>query len=619
MNPRRHREEAVDMNRRVRISRRASLQALALFMAARALAVDPPEIGYRLSMPEPWTHLFHVEVSFPRPPGGAEVLEVAMPAWRTGRYALYDFAGGVQDFRARGPEGEPLRWEKTDKSTWRIEHATSFPVRVTYSVYANEFEQRTRGLDDEHGFVDGTGVFIYAPRLRAVPVRLTVLPYGDWHVTTGLDSVRGSSTEFTAPGYDHLVDCPLEIGTQRDFGFLAEGKPHVLSLSGACSCDADSIITDIRRIVSMNRKFWGDLPYRRYVFLFRAGSRGNGATEHLNSSVYSIGPSYGHRPSACRNLAGLLSHEFFHTWNVKQLRPKGMDPYDWTKENYYRELWIAEGSTSYMHGLLMMRAGYGTVAGYLEGIAAAIRSDRQRPGNRAQSLTECSFDSWITFNRPGPQAYNSQTDFYGKGATVSMLLDLELRHSSGNAASFDDLLRTLYRRFPLGSGGYTVRDVQRIADELAGKSMQDFFDRYVYGTDPLPWERVLGYAGLVVRIPDSSGGGWTGLEISSDGPRPVIWRVVAGSPASAAGLSVNDEVVALDGVRVQGEALPARLADLAPGDSVRLAVFRNDRLREFGFRARTPPVPRYEIVRGDSLTKGQKTLLESWLGGRNGK
>ena len=211
-------------------------------------------------------------------------------------------------------------------------------------------------------------------------------------------------------------------------------------------------------MIAMNRRFWGDLPYRRYVFLFRAGTRGGGATEHINSAAFSIQPSYERRPTPCRGLAGLVSHEFFHTWNVKQFRPKGMDPYDWSREYYFKELWIAEGSTSYGHGLLMARSGFGTLSGYLDGIASTIQADRRRPGNSVQSLTECSTDSWIRFNRPGPQSFNAETDFYGKGAAVSMLLDLEIRHHSGNARSFDDLLRTLYRKFPRGSGGYTVGD-----------------------------------------------------------------------------------------------------------------------------------------------------------------
>ena len=210
-----------------------------LIMVA-VLHAKSPVLSYRLSMPEPWTHFFHVELTITGLPADSRALDAAMPAWRTGRYVIFDFAGGVQEFSAQTVGGSKVRWEKTDKSTWRITSAGETTIVLRYKVYANEFDRRARGLDDEHGLVDGSAVFLYLPNYRKAPVKLTVVPYAHWHVTTGLDSVRGSRTEFTAPNYDHLADCPLEIGTQRDFGFIAEGKQHVLSLAGISSCDADT-------------------------------------------------------------------------------------------------------------------------------------------------------------------------------------------------------------------------------------------------------------------------------------------------------------------------------------------------------------------------------------------
>ena len=598
---------------------------LMLFLAWPLLGESPkgeapgrgaPKISYRLSMPRPWTHLFHVEMTVGRLQPGRGHLDVAMPAWRTGRYMIFDFAGGVQEFGAADGAGGRLRWKKIDKSTWRIEPGGASSVVVRYAVYADQFDQRTRGLDDEHGFVDGTAVFMYVPESRNVPVTLAVEPYGAWHVTTGLEAVAGSRTEFTAPGYDDLADCPLEIGDQRDFTFMAEGKPHVLSLSGVCSCDADSLIADIRRIIRMNREFWGDIPYERYVFIFEALAQGRGrggATEHINSAVFTIPQTYGRRPALCRDLVGFISHEFFHTWNVKRFRPRGMDPYDWSRENYFRELWIAEGSTSYLHGLLMARNGFGTPGGYFNAIAGMIQSDRQRPGNRAQSLTENSFDAWVSTPRARGQSYNAETDFYAKGAAVSMLLDLEIRQKSGNRHSFDDLMRALYKRFPRGSGGYTTGDVERIAGEMGGTSMRDFFEAYVDGTRPLDWEKALGYAGLTVVPLDSTPQPWLGLLPEEEGGKTVVRRVVAGSPADSAGLSPDDELIALDGYRVRAAEFLTRVADLLPGDSVRVSVFRNDRLREFTVRPSAQPVPRYAVVRTGSPSPQQKAIFESWL------
>ncbi len=591
---------------------RCAVLLLSLVLAHGAHAASPA-ITYKLSMPEPSTHLFHVAMTIDGL-GRGDGLDIALPAWRTGRYVLFDFAGGVQELSAQNGSGQPVPWHKTDKSTWHIDRSGAHTVVVRYKVYANEFEQRTRGLDDEHGFIDGTSVFMYLPAFRGAPVRLTVIPFPGWHVTTGLDSLPGSGTEFSAPAYDHLADCPIEIGTQRDYAFSVEGKQHVLSLFGPITCNVDSLIGVIRSVIGINRAFWGDLPYERYVFFFHALTNAGGATEHINSAVFTIGPSYSRRPESCRGLAGLVSHEFFHTWNVKQIRPRGMDPYDWSRENYYREIWIAEGSTSYMHALLMARGGLTSTGDYLNGVAGVIESDRGRPGNALQSLTECSFDQWIKSTRGLQQSYNAESDVYGKGSAVSLLLDLELRHRSGNTHSFDDVLRTLYRRFPLGSGGYTVADVQGIADELAGTSMRDFFDAYVHGTERLPWERAMGYAGLALTAPDSIPHAWSGVQTYERDGKAVVWTVVAGSPAYAAGLSPGDEVIGLDGYRVAAAQLQTRISALSPGDTVRLTVFRRDRIREFTLHLAQQPVPHYALRRLDVRTPEQDAIYSSWLG-----
>ena len=286
------------------------------------------------------------------------------------------------------------------------------------------------------------------PHTGRRPLTLTVVPYAGWHVTTGLDSIAGERFVFTAPGYDHLADCPLEIGTQRDFAFTVNGTPHVLSISGATNCIPDSLVVLASRVVRMNASYWGGLPYKRFVFILHAMADPGGATEHINSTVVDFGASRLRTPDPCQNLMGTFSHEFFHTWNIKQFRPKGMDPYDWTRENYSRELWFVEGGTSYLHNILLTRSGYALARNYVDGLHWQIEGDRQRPGSREESVAECSFDAWIKYSRNPPQSYNFGVDLYGKGAQVSMLMDLTMRHESENKASIDDLARALYKRFP---------------------------------------------------------------------------------------------------------------------------------------------------------------------------
>ncbi len=577
-------------------------------------SAQSPSIDYTLGMSRPWTHLFEVEVLFRDLPTGDPWIDLALPVWRTGRYVVFDFSSGVVEFSADDGSGLTLQWEKTDKTTWRIRKKGSRSVRARYRVYANEFAFRTRGLNDEHGFVDGTSVFMYAEPYRTLPVSLTVVPYRDWHVTTGFDAIGGGPPfRYSAPTYDYLVDCPIEIGKQKDVEFEVEGKKHVLSVFGSVAWKTDSVISKITRIIRMNKEFWGDLPYDRYIFLFHAIPGDGGATEHINSAVFGIDPfGYG-KPGGYNGLVSIVSHEFFHTWNVKRLRPKGMDPYDWTKENYYRELWIAEGGTSYMHGLLLARNGFRTREEYLKGIAGSVRSDRKRPGNEVQSVTECSFDAWVKFWRDTEQRYNFETDYYGKGADVLMLLDLEIRQRSGNARSFDDLLTLMYRRFPLGGGGYTVEDFRQAAEELADTSLQEFFDDFVYGTAPLPWERSLSYAGLRLEVSDTSSPAWMGVTTTDNGHAAEITDVIRGSAAYESGLNAGDEIIALNGYRIKGQDLDRRLSDFSPGDTVTVTVFRNQQLRVFEVPLTLPPVLPDTLYQVEDPSPLQRSIFESWL------
>jgi predicted metalloprotease with PDZ domain len=454
---------------------------------------------------------------------------------------------------------------------------------------------------------------MYVREYRNLPVVLAVHPYGSWHVTTGLEPKGDSSNVFGAPSYDVLADTPLEIGTQRDVEFEVEGKPHVLSIYGPLGCDIDTLIADVSKIVAVNARFWGGLPYRRYVFIVHAIPGGSGGTEHANSCVLTVpaDPTPGRK--VCRNLLGLFSHEFFHTWNVKQFCPKALSPYDWTDENYSREIWLAEGGTSYMHGRLMMRAGFSSPRSYASGLAAMIADERGRPGNRVQSVSDCSFDLWIRGKRRG-DSRNFESDVYAKGAQVSLCLDLEIRQRSGNAHSFDDLLRTLLKRFPPSGAGYTVGDVERIAGELAGSSMEAFFSAYVHGVEPLPWERVLGYAGLALDTVKGPPVPFLGLSAIEGPGGTMVREVVAASPAHRAGVSAGDQIVALNGYRVTAAQLGERVGASSLGDTVRVTVFREERLRVIPVALDTPHPPAYEVRRVGGPTPLQKSIYTSWTG-----
>jgi predicted metalloprotease with PDZ domain len=582
-----------------------------LFVTAMASA-QKPTIHYRLGMSKPYTHLFEVEVSVENLPSSDKKLDLIMPAWRSGRYVVFDFSGGVQGFSAADENGNPLTWSKTDKETWRIVRGKAATISARYQVYANEFSDRTRGLNDEHAFVDPATTFMFLKKYEKEPIRLTVVPFGNWHVTTGLDGVTGNENVFLASSYEYFADCPIEVGNQKDFTFNVDGKEHVLMIAGEGNWDEKKMIPDLTKLVEANKKFWGRLPYNRYVFMFELYPNSGGGTEHINSTIMQMGPFGFRGPEGNRSFLGLVAHEYFHTWNVKQLRPKGITPYDYTQEDYVKELWIAEGTTSYYGSLMMVRLGYTTPQDYLGSIASGVQGDRMRPGNMVQSITESSFDAWVKYWRGRQNAYNAESDYYDKGSHVSFLLDLEIRHFSNNKHSLDDVMRAMFERFPLGKG-YTVDDFQKVSEEMAGTDLKQFFANYVHGAAPIPWEEFLGYAGLDLEKRDTTLKPWLGVMTSDQNNQTRVYTIVAGSPAYDAGLNVDDQILALNGYRVRSNDLTNRIADMKAGDKVRLTVFRNEKLREFDVTLRNQEVPGYRVARVANPTEQQKSIYEGLL------
>lgn len=581
-----------------------------LFILFSVMITAQPTVFYKLSMSNPSSHLLEVEVRIEHRTG--KTLDLHMPAWRTGRYMILDFAGGVQEFSARGDASTPLPFRKVDKDTWRIESGSSRTVTARYKVYANEFNMRTRELNSEHAFIDPLSVFMYVQELKEKPVELTVEPYQDWKVTTGLNSVPGKPFTFTAPTFEYFGDCPLEIGRQKDFDFFVDGKQHTISIYGEGNWNIDTLITDFTKIVIANKEFWGTLPYDRYIFMIHCQPNAGGGTEHINSTIMGVRPFIFSNPAAYKGFLGFVSHEYFHTWNVKQLRPKAIAPYDFSKENYAEEFWVSEGSTSYFDDLILLRTGHSDARSYLEIISQMVNNERSRFGNTVQPLAESSFDAWIKYWRGRQNSQNAESDYYGKGAQVSLLLDLEIRQRSKNAHSLEEVMRTMFKRFPL-TIGFTNDDLRRVCEELAGGSFKEFFSQYLYSTAPLPWESTLRFAGLEVVLKDSVKKVSLGITTADAGEKTRIVHVAPNSPGAAAGLDLQDEVLALNGFRVRTSDLTERIASMKPGETAVITLFRNDRLIEATVKPEQFGAKNYtvkKVLLPDTL---QRTIYEDWL------
>jgi predicted metalloprotease with PDZ domain len=572
-------------------------------------------ISYTLEINDPVKHYFSVKININGLDDNDDYIDLLLPVWRPGRYLIFDFASDVFGFRASAGS-VILKWRKMDKSRWRIFRNGYSDIEISYSVYANEFHLRTKGLDTNHGFVNGSAVFMYPEKYRHHPVILKVVPYSNWHVTTGLKNKDSDPFLFHAPDYDYLIDCPLEIGRQDDFDFLAGDRKHTVSIFGKADYSKSRITNDFKRIIEWNHNFWGHIPYERYVFIIHCTPQSSGGTEHINSTVVGVRPSQFNSTDGYRDFLRLISHEFFHTWNVKQLKPAGLLPYDYTKENYTEELWIAEGATSYYDRLILVRTGLEQVGNFFNQIIGFVKDDRNRPGNRIQSLAESSFDAWIKFWKRNPHAYDTECDYYKKGSYVSMILDLEIRKSSENKYSLDDVFRYMYKNYALNETGYTNQDFISVSEKFAGRSLKEFFDRYLYGTEPIEWEKYLLYAGLELTADDTTIASVLGIRTSNKDGKIIVDDVLKGSSAFDAGIFPGDQIIALDGKTMPYEEMESKLQGLKEDDNIRLALIRFNDLKEFNIRFRKQVIVNYNLRKVKKPTKLQKKIYEGWLGVR---
>lgn len=585
-----------------------------IFFNCISLAADT-KISYSAAMPFPSGHLFEITLTVENLDSAIDgFIDFSLPAWRSGRYNILDFSSGVQEFSAEDKNGNKLDWAKTDKDTWRVKADGSNNIIIKYKVFSNEFSLRTRGLNDECGFIDASAVFMFAEKYRFSPLTLKVYPYGSWHVTTGLDKLNGEENIFYAPDYDYLADCPILIGNQKDHEFFINDKKFVVSFPPDLNYDADKVINDIRIISIAVCDFWGEIPFEHFTYLLISGPFDYGATEHLNSTVFSVSSTTFTNKDRYNTFLSNCAHELFHTWNVKQLRPESMDPYDFTKENYSGELWIAEGITSYYEDIFMMKTGFRTPEKYLEILSGNIQNDLERPGNYIQSLSESGFDAWVKHSGNAQNKYISETDFYKKGSNVSTLLDLEIRYNSGNKYSLDDVMRKMYKDFPLGKGGYNNVDFIKICEEYNGKSLTEFFSGYLFGTDSLDWKKYLSYSGLELKINYDQEKPSLGISTRESGDRLYISGVVPGSPAYQSGLDINDEIVAMNGYRVRSSSLNSRISDMKEGDEIILTVIREDKLREFKAVLKNIKPVNYKIEKTEDPDKLQTEIFESRVG-----
>ncbi|MBA2646546.1 MAG: M61 family metallopeptidase [Pyrinomonadaceae bacterium] len=591
-----------------------------------------PDIQFTVSMPQPHTHLLEVEMRVRWSTSAPASVDLVMPVWTPGSYLVREYARHVQDFAAKDEGGKTLQWRKANKNTWRVTTGDAIggarSVIATYRVYANELTVRTNELNDRHAFWNNAALLMHIAGHLAAPATLRVNSFkAEWKIATGLPTVPGESNTFRAENFDEFYDSPFLVSDFKELRFDVRGVAHRVVIDSAGNYDAEAIRRDTQRIVEAAVTMMGDMPYRDYTFQLMLHPTTRGGLEHLNSTAL-IWRRFGFRPEAdYRDFLTLVAHEYFHLWNVKRIRPDALGPFNYTGENYTRLLWVAEGGTSYYENILVRRANLMTVRQYLDLIAKSFQDLQNAPGRREMSLEESSFDAWIKYYRPDENTINSSISYYDKGAIVSLLLDLRIRQLTNGARALDDVMRRLYSEYAKKNRNYTPEDFQREAEQVAGASLDDFFRRYVRGTEELDYDAALSSVGL--RL-DTTGGDKTlpkaylGATFALAGEQilgrdvPVgaltIKTVPAGTSAYEQGLNVGDQIVAVDDVRATSDFLTARLAEKRPGDTVALTVFRFDELRTFDVKLGAQSEGTYRLVPVSAPSAEQKKMFQDWLG-----
>lgn len=606
------------------------------------------DVNYTVLIMEPAQHLIDVLIAVTHV--DASHVDFILPTWTPGSYLIREYARHVQEVAAHADD-QPRAVRKLDKQTWRVHTDGASAITLRYRVYGNDLTVRTNHVDDTHAHVIPAATLMYVQGATRQPLTIEVRAPEGWEVATGLDEqnrVPGTGHQehgntgtrehgsmgatgqgvlfptpntFVADDYDHLVDSPFEIGIHRTLRFEVDGKPHRIVIWGRGNEDEARLVRDTQRIVETERDFWGGLPYEHYTFFLLLPDKGGGGLEHRNSTSLILPRwQFGSERSYERYL-GLVSHEFFHVWNVKRLRAAGLGPFDYTRESYTTLLWAMEGFTEYYTDLLLARGGLLTPKRYLERLADSIVRLQSIPGRQLHSLEQASWDAWIKLYRPDENTINTSVSYYLKGGIMALLLDLDLRRRTGNQRSLDDVLRTLYHEYPITGRGVEPEDYLRTIRELTDHDPADFFRRYVAGTEELPYDEFLSAAGLKTRwgwkdtAADGSPRPSLGIQTRRDNSQLRIAAVLRDGAGYHAGLNVDDEIVAIDGWRVTDDnGLRDRLNERRVGARAALTIARREAIRRIDVELAPAPFDRLEIAPVPDPTDEQQRVYEGWIG-----
>ena len=555
---------------------------------------------------------------------GEPSLDLVVPSWVPGSYHIVNYVRGFRELTARTvPGGESRPVERVDKGRWRVDTGGASALRVEYSVYGHELVTEAFDLTPEHLFVNAALCLPYVDRHQTEPVEVSLELPSDWSVITELEEVGASPRRFRAVDYDALVDAPIDAGHPVVLEIRPAGIPHRICLCGeGGNYTSGRLAEDLSKVVAATVEMVGESPLRSYTFFFHLSDVTDGGLEHANSTSCVLRATWFEPREDYLKVLSIASHEYFHLYNVKRIRPKAFVPFDYTREMYSRLLWWMEGATDYFSGLVLRRAGLVSPKKYLERQAVLAKQLLETPGRRSLSLEEGSFLAWVDYYQPFEETPNQSVSYYIKGHLVAMGLDLEIRHRTGTRASLETVLRALWSEHGRTGRGVGEEELLPIANRATGLDLTSFFERYVRGTDELDLAQFAAHAGLSFgpkpRPPEDerTEPGYLGVRVENANGAARIRHVLLDTPGRRAGLAPGDEIVAINGVRVSAEKFDQTLPRYPPGTPVEVALFRRGHLRRVPVTMGSPPPEKYEFRSVAVADEGARQVFESWLGAK---
>jgi predicted metalloprotease with PDZ domain len=573
------------------------------------------KINYKLKMPNPQSHYFEVEMILE---GFKEKqLELKMPVWAPGSYLVREFSKNVNQVLAFDENKTAIKTIKTAKNTWQLQNASKGKkIIIKYEVYAFELSVRTSFLDLTHGFVSGSGVFMYVNSHQQLPGQLEIIPYYEFKViSTALPlstisiSSDGSKV-FDFLNYDHLVDCPIEIGNQVEFQFMASGVKHTVAMYGDGNFDVDKLKVDMPKVIEAETQVFGENPNKDYLFIVHNVVDGQGGLEHMNSTTLSVN-RWSYSGADYLGFLNLVAHEYFHLWNVKRFRPIELGPFDYDKENYTSLLWVMEGFTSYYDELIMRRAGLMSQEEFISKIQNSINYVEGSVGSRVQSVAHASFDAWIKAYRPNENSSNTTMTYYSRGQIIAAVFDLMIVDKYKGKKCLDDFMRYVYVKYAKElKRGITDQEFKQELEKFLEMDLAMFYAKYIDGTEIIPYAEYFSKVGIDVIYSGSKKPSF-GASVRQEGGNVIVKNVRSGSSAEMAGISVNDEIIACNGFRVNQGSLESTMNALKENEQVELLLSRDDILFSVNVKIAAFEKPYFTFT--TTKNEDKKALRNYWL------